>query len=76
MDTPLFLLSAIVFLPALGALALAFIPGNRTQEIRWFTLVLTLLVLVLCTFGLLMQFSVEEGAGQMQQVFNQSWIPS
>lgn len=76
MDTPLFLLSAIVFLPALGALALAFIPGNRTQEIRWFTLVLTLLVLALCTFGLLMQFSVEEGAGQMQQVFNKSWIPS
>ena len=76
MDTPLFLLSAIVFLPALGALALAFIPGNRTQEIRWFTLVLTLLVLVLCTFGLLMQFSVEEGAGQMPVSYTHLTLPT
>lgn len=76
MDNPVILLSAIVFLPALGALLLAFIPGNRTEEIRWFTLILTLLVLVLCACGLLTQFSLDDGADQMQQVFNKSWIPS
>ncbi len=77
MDNPSILLSAIVFLPALGALALAFIPGNRGEEIRWATLGLTLVVLALCVFGLLTQFeTVGDGADQMQQVFNKSWIPS
>ncbi len=77
MDNPAILLSAIVFLPALGALALAFIPGNRAAEIRWATLVLTLVVLALCVFGLLTQFeTVGEDAKQMQQVFSKSWIPS
>ena len=71
MDNPSILLSAIVFLPALGALVLAFIPGNRATEIRWATLVLTLVVLALCVFGLLTQFeTVGEDAKQMQQVFN------
>ena len=78
MDNPAILLSAIIFLPAAGALLLAFIPAERIGEIRWFTFVLTLLVLVLCLCGLLPQFSVglEAGADQMQHVVNKQWIPS
>ena len=46
MDFYIALLSFIVFLPALGAILLAFIPGQNKEAIRIITLVVLLLVLV------------------------------
>ena len=41
------ILSAVVFLPALGALALAFFPKDRPDGVRQFSLFVTLLVFLL-----------------------------
>ena len=40
------LLSAIVFLPALGAIALMLFPKDRDDLVRYFTLVITAVVFV------------------------------
>ena len=82
MDNPyLALLSGIVFLPAVGALILAiFIPKQAVELIRYFTLGVTLAVLVLCGFGFWngqTKFeAVGEAAATMQNTFNHPWIPS
>jgi NADH-quinone oxidoreductase subunit M len=76
---PIYLLSLIVFLPALVALGLGvFVPGNQQQAIRYITLATTAVVLVLCVIGFFVldgtQFDV--AADSMQSVFNLPWIPS
>ena len=51
MFDPVTLLSLIVFLPALGAIVLAFIPAGQHETLRYVTLGATLLVLTLCVVG-------------------------
>jgi NADH-quinone oxidoreductase subunit M len=83
MDNPnVLLLSAIVFLPALGALVLAFLPKDQEDLLRSFTLLVTAVVLGLTVVGFLTpslggQFEhATEAAAYMQDVFNLPWIPS
>ncbi len=79
--TYLVLLSAIVFLPALGALLVLCVPKEKEEVARYITLGATIAVLVL---SLLAFFSPlggpfdyqSEAASYMQYVFNVSWIPS
>jgi NADH-quinone oxidoreductase subunit M len=81
-----FLLSLIVFLPALGALILVLCPGTVDEEqqdrrndlFRITTLVITIAVFALAifTFFGLPETSFDSSAGEMQDVFYASWIPS
>jgi NADH:ubiquinone oxidoreductase subunit 4 (subunit M) len=74
------LLSGIVFLPALGALVLAFIPRTQTELIRYITVGFTAAVLALIVFTFMgpgAQLDTSgEAAKYMQDVFNISWIPT
>ena len=72
----IFLLTAIVFVPALGAILLAFIPKDNEEVMRFFTLGVTFVVLLLTiVLGLNFQRS-GEAAAWMQNTFNVAWIPS
>jgi NADH-quinone oxidoreductase subunit M len=73
------LLSVIVFLPVLGAIVLAFIPGDQKETCRYLTLGVTLAVLVASIFAFFLpsspaSFDLQIGA--MQSAFNVPWIPS
>ena len=75
----IYLLSLIVFLPALGGLVIAFLPGNKTDLIRYVTFGVCLAVLVLSCYAFLAPqsaayFSTEKA--EMQSAFNIPWIPS
>ena len=77
------LLSAIVFLPCVGAIVLAFMPAKWVEQIRLVTLFVTLAVLALVGVAFMgpeyvaSRFqSTGEAAAHMQSVFNFSWIPS
>jgi NADH-quinone oxidoreductase subunit M len=79
MDTPLAILSLIVFVPALAALLIAFIPSDKVDVIRWVTLAATAVVLALCMYGFLAEGSAtyfNTAKGEMQSVFQVDWIPS
>jgi NADH-quinone oxidoreductase subunit M len=80
MDTPLAILSLIVFLPALAALLIAFIPSDKVDVIRWVTLAATAIVMVLCVWGFGLfgdaPAKFDTSVGQMQSVFQVDWIPS
>ena len=73
------LLSIIVFLPALSTLLLAFIPKDKVEVIRFFTLIVTLVVLAITVGAFIagggFQYQGEE-AKYMQYAFNEGWIPS
>jgi len=70
-------LSLIVFLPVIGAAALAFFPRGADEAIRLFTLAITVVVLAFVLFGLAMPGgSFEIGVASMQQTFALEWIPS
>ncbi len=82
-------LSLIVFLPAVGALLLAFLPRDQHDLLRYFTLAVTGVVLVLsilaflvppgggATQGTYFDFNgFNEASAYMQNVFNVPWIPS
>jgi len=78
----LLLLSAIVFLPALGAIVLMFFPKGKDDLVRYFTLAITavvfaLTVLVFLTpmFGDSFEYA-GDAAAYMQYCFNVPWIPS
>jgi NADH-quinone oxidoreductase subunit M len=79
-DTSLvLLLSLIVFLPALGALLLAFIPGEQKEACRYLTLGVTGLVLLACVLAFFSPSSpaqFDASLGAMQSTFNLPWIPS
>ena len=80
MVSPIFLLSLIVFLPTIGALALMVLgPFFKDKEdVRWFTLIVTVVVFVL-TILLALNFEYGDtnlAARNMQQTFNKPWIPS
>ncbi|REK08996.1 MAG: NADH-quinone oxidoreductase subunit M [Planctomycetota bacterium] len=73
------LLSLIVFLPALGALALAFFPREKTETIKVFSLVVTAVVFLLTVVMALPGEGVwqfDTAVSDMQKVFSVGWIPS
>src|SRR4051812_32864556 len=83
MDNPYLIpLSLITFLPALGALVLAFLPRESKNALRCFTLAITVVVFVICAWMALprphgaetAQFDV--GVSGMQDVFSLPWIKS
>src|SRR6202142_3880358 len=83
MENPYLLpLSLITFLPAIGALVLAFFPRDTKGAIRWFTLGITVAVFLLTVWLAIPrpegadtpQFKL--GVGAMQDVFSVPWIKS
>jgi NADH-quinone oxidoreductase subunit M len=73
------LLSLIVFLPAAGALALAFFPREKTDSMKMFTLVVTAVVFLLSVVMALPgngQWQFDAASSEMQKVFSVEWIPS
>ena len=78
--TPEFLISAIIFLPALATLGIALIPSDQKDAIRWATLVVTAVVMALVVGFLILQpypnlaFSASQPG--LQNVVNHSWIKS
>ena len=78
MFDPTLLLSLIVFLPAIGAIVLAFIPGKQHELVRYVTLAVTLLVLALCIYGFFgsNQTKFDIQLAGIQNAFNVEWIPS
>ena len=74
-------LSLLVFLPAVGAFFLAFFPKDRPGLIRGFSLLTTLLTLLVSIWLVLpsggadtAQFDI--GRSEMQSLFSLPWIPS
>lgn len=67
------ILSTIIFLPVIGAVVLLFIPKEKSATIRWFTLILTLLIFVL---SLPLYIGFESGRAGFQFVEQASWIPA
>ena len=80
MFTPIALLSLIVFLPALGAIVLAFVPSKQHETLRYITFGVTVAVLLLTVVGLLgstdTSFELGAASAHMQNVFKVDWIPS
>jgi NADH-quinone oxidoreductase subunit M len=78
MDTSVAILSLIVFLPALAALLIAFIPSDKVDVIRWVTLAATAIVMVLCIYAFLGdgETKFDTSVGTMQSIFHVDWIPS
>jgi NADH-quinone oxidoreductase subunit M len=74
------LLSLIVFLPSLGALALAFFPREKTEAMKAFSLAITavvfLLTAVMALPGQGSGWQFDTSVAEMQKVFSISWIPS
>lgn len=80
MSSALVLLSLVVFLPAVGALALAFFPRKAEDASRWFALAVTAVTFLITAWmaipgdGNSAQFQI--GVAEMQNVFNVSWLPN
>jgi len=80
--TPAVLLSLVIFLPAAGALVLCFMPGKQHDALRWFSLLVTVLVLLLTVWIAIpagdaagtSRFDLDTRA--MQNVVHLPWIPS
>jgi NADH-quinone oxidoreductase subunit M len=80
------LLTLIVFLPAFGALALAFMPSENKEGIRLVTLGITIAVLALVVGGLMLPADFSGGwnkglayntqVAEVQNAVNIPWIPS
>ncbi|MEN6458505.1 MAG: NADH-quinone oxidoreductase subunit M [Thermoguttaceae bacterium] len=76
------LLSAVVFLPALGALILCIVPGQSDKSIKGFSLFITVVVFLLTVYMALPaghsasvgHFAI--GTAGMQNMVNHAWIPS
>ncbi len=78
LSEPAVYLSLLVFLPALGALVLAFLPRLTDDAYRLITLAVTILALIL-SVGLFRQgagVDFTAGVAEMQNMFNLDWIPS
>jgi NADH-quinone oxidoreductase subunit M len=78
--SPEFLLSTIVFLPALAGLGIMLIPGEQKEVIRWATLAVTAVVLALILGVLIMPYQADltfdPNQAGLQDSFNHSWIPT
>ncbi|HEX6963420.1 MAG TPA: NADH-quinone oxidoreductase subunit M [Lacipirellula sp.] len=78
LSEPIVYLSLMVFLPAAGALALAFFPRGREEAIKFTALGVTIFTFML-TVGLFLNergVRFEQGAAEMQNLFRAPWIPS
>jgi NADH-quinone oxidoreductase subunit M len=69
------LLTAVVFLPLAGALALALLPRDETGQHRAVALVVSLLTFAL-SLGLWFRFDAAGGAPEFQFETNAAWMPS
>ncbi len=79
MNTHVFWLSLLVFLPSLGAIVIAFVPKDRVELLRGISLVATALTFVLSVGAFLLPSSAmhfDTSAATMQHSFVLSWIPS
>src|SRR5262245_30463108 len=78
--SPEFLLSTIVFLPAIAALGIMLIPSEQKEAIRWATLAVTAVVMVLIVGALIFQYDPKvwfnPDVAELQATFNHKWIPS
>ncbi len=78
--SPEFLLSTIVFLPAIAALGIMLIPGEQKEAIRWATLAVTAVVMVLIVGALIVQYDPKvwfnPDVADLQAAFNHKWIPT
>ena len=78
--TPAFLLSLIVFLPAVASLGIMLIPRQQKDAIRWATLVVTAVVMALILgvqiLGNDPQLVFDTARADLQSSFNFAWIPS
>jgi len=76
------LLSAIIFLPALVAALLVFVPGKQVEVIRYVTLTATVAVLIgvvafmLDPFGMGSPIRFNTVVADMQATYSVPWIPS
>jgi NADH-quinone oxidoreductase subunit M len=78
LSEPITYLSLLVFLPALGALVIAFFPRGRDEAIKYTALGFTIFTFML-TLGLFFNsrgVRFEQGAAEMQNLFSAAWIPS
>ena len=78
LSDPIIYLSLLVFLPALGALVLAFFPRGNEEAIRYTALAVTILTFML-SLGLFFDargVEFKSGVAEMQDVFSAPWIPS
>jgi NADH-quinone oxidoreductase subunit M len=80
LNEPVTYLSLLVFLPALGALVLAFFPRGNDEAVKFTALAFTIVTLLL-SLGLFRQpgpdtVTFQQGAAQMQNLFALDWIPS
>ena len=70
-------LSLIVFLPALGALALAFFPKDKPEAVKLASLAVTVATFILTLFLFLGgEAKYKVGHAEMQTAFSLAWIPS
>jgi proton-translocating NADH-quinone oxidoreductase chain M len=78
-DSSLYILSLLVFLPALGALVLAFLPSKQEEAIRYFGFGVALVTMILSFIAFFVSSSstkFDASIATMQSVFNVAWIPS
>jgi NADH-quinone oxidoreductase subunit M len=66
-------LTLITFIPLLGAIVVAFIPGDREREIKWFSTILSLVPLALSTVAWVVY---TQTSGGMQLMEEAAWIPT
>lgn len=76
-----FLLSLIVFLPAIASLGIMLIPSEQKEAIRWATLAVTAVVMALVIGVLIFPYgdgslAFKASEAGLQDSFNHSWIPS
>ena len=79
MDNPIFLLSFIVFAPAVGALILVFFPKGNADVIRLFTLAVTIVVFIVTALLTIPGFwdnSFDTSLTAMQDTFRLPWVPT
>jgi len=67
------ILSAVTFLPLLGALAIAFIPREAVARVRWVALVLSTLTFILTV---VLAFGFDRAQAGFQRVEDYAWIAS
>ncbi len=66
-------LTLIVFIPLLGAVLVTLIPGQREREIKWLSVIISLVPLIL---SILLWVLYAQGSGGMQFMEEAAWIPT
>jgi NADH-quinone oxidoreductase subunit M len=78
LNDPVTYLSLLVFLPALGALAIAFFPRGRDEAIKFTALGVTIFTFLLTLYLFFDHEGVrfQAGVAEMQNLFSVPWIPT